>query len=209
MIIDACQSSYNSFIRLYHYEQYTEEECIWMPTINVGLDFGSVDTEEICFDMPKTRWTEIASNDNHRGRCNNPDHGGASFLELNNLVEGGQYALVVEGRQRSEGQYSVSLSCPTLEASLVPQQICVEETLFTGHCAKSANARCDGTTCTQVQRRWRYSLAACKNRCRALSRCNYISYTRRNRGHCLMFDACPASKRYGDGSWGTFSQRVC
>jgi len=210
MIIDGCQSSFNTYITLYRYEQYIETVCLPMPSISLSWPFGLMEMKEVCYHGPKTRYTEVVSNDNHGGRCDNPAHGRASFLELTNLVEGENYALVVEGRGRmNEGEYSISLSCPTLEASLVPQTVCIEETLFSGHCAKSATARCDGTTCTKVERRWRYSLAACINRCRALERCNFISYTRRNRGHCLMFDACPASRRYGDGSWGTFSQRVC
>jgi len=108
MIIDGCQSSYDSYIRLYRYETYTERRCI-----NPGLGFGRV-----CFDMPKSRWTELSSNDDHNGRCHSPSHGYASFLELTDLVPGGNYALVVEGFGNSEGQYSVSLSCPTLEATL-------------------------------------------------------------------------------------------
>jgi len=42
-------------------------------------------------------------------------------LEVNNLQPGATYALVVEGYDYREGQYSVALSCPSLEASLRPQ----------------------------------------------------------------------------------------
>jgi len=123
MIIDACQSTYDSYIRLYHYELYWEPTC-------VDMIF-----DEICFDMPKSRWYEVDFNDDHSGRCHNPGHGYASFLEVSNLIKGDTYALVVEGYSSNEGQYSVSLSCPTLEASLQPQTVssssCVDISLHT------------------------------------------------------------------------------
>lgn len=119
MIIDACQSKYDSYIRLYRFEVYWERTCVG----------------EVCFDMPKSRWYEVTSNDDHNGRCHSPGHGYASFLEVSNLIKGETYALVVEGYRSNEGQYSVSLSCPTLEASLQPQTIssstCVDISLHT------------------------------------------------------------------------------
>jgi len=120
MIIDACQSKYDSFIRLYKYERYYERKCV-----NLFFD-------EVCFDWPRSRWDEISHNDDHSGRCHNPGHGYASFLQVHNLVAGDTYALVVEGYGSNEGQYSVSLSCPSLEASLqTAEPNCVDITLHT------------------------------------------------------------------------------
>merc|ERR1712131_399313 len=85
-----------------------------------------------------------------------------------------------------------------------------EEILYlNSYCAKSADANCDGTTCTEVGRQWNIaSLKDCKSLCRDNENCNYISYTESSSGDCLMYDACPSSATYGDGTYGTITTNV-
>lgn len=76
------------------------------------------------------------------------------------------------------------------------------------YCAKSTSVNCDGTTCTELSRAGATSLLDCQNKCRNFEGCNFISYTD-VANDCLMYDACPALRQYGDGSQGTLSQSIC
>jgi len=88
---------------------------------------------------------------------------------------------------------------------------CVEEVLYSGqYCATSADENCDGIVCNQVARQYHTpSLQECMSLCRNNDACNYISYTEANNKDCLMYDACPSSRNYGDGSHGTITKSVC
>lgn len=54
--------------------------------------------------------TEVAANDDHNGRCRNPQHNYASHLEVS-LQQGETYTVVVEGYQNNEGQYELTITC--------------------------------------------------------------------------------------------------
>ena len=75
------------------------------------------------------------------------------------------------------------------------------------YCSMSTSENCDGSTCSELSRiRGDVSLQECQTSCRDLEGCNFISWTP---GDCLMFDACPALRQYGDGTQGTLSQNIC
>ena len=75
------------------------------------------------------------------------------------------------------------------------------------YCSMSTSENCDGSTCSELSRiRGGVSLQECQTSCGDLEGCNFISYTP---GDCLMYDACPALRQYGDGTHGTLSQNIC
>jgi len=98
---------------------------------------------------------------------------------------------------------------PTLFPTISPTE-CVEKVVYSeSYCATSADLNCDGTACNEVARQWNTpSLQECMSLCRNNKVCNYISYTETSMD-CLMYDACPSSRTYGDGSQGTITKSVC
>jgi len=88
MIVDACHSTYDSYIRVFGYE--------------VGYLAGA----------PYVKLVEIAANDDHSGRCTGGNNRYASHLHLTHLVAGQKYILLVEGFRSAEGTYHVKLECP-------------------------------------------------------------------------------------------------
>jgi len=112
-----------------------------------------------------------------------------------------------------DGTYgTITTNVYTNPKHILPSDECpdAEEILYlNSYCAKSVDANCDGTTCTEVGRQWNIaSLKDCKFLCRDNENCNYISYTESSSGDCLMYDACPSSATYGDGTYGTITTNV-
>lgn len=112
IIVDACKSTYDSYIRVFGYE--------------VNYLNGK----------PYVTMKEIATNDDHDGECGD-GHKHASHLHLTDLVPGATYFLLVEGFGNNEGNYHVNLKCPNALRVVDLTERCIWSEPVVGSIAKN------------------------------------------------------------------------
>jgi len=104
----------------------------------------------------------------------------------------------------------VSIFAYEKSADEIAQFDCSEEVVYSeSYCAKSSDHNCDGTTCKELFRQNGNSLEECLSLCKGRAGCQFVSYTASTYGDCLLYDECPSSRQYGDGTEGTVTYRVC
>jgi len=87
---------------------------------------------------------------------------------------------------------------------------CTEDVLdYETYCGISADKDCDGSECTTIDSDKMSSLEDCKDLCRLENGCEFVTFSEYDDGNCLMYDACPAQRPYGDGHQGAITTRVC
>lgn len=92
MVIDACESNYDSYIRVY--EKRIRYRRFW------GIN------------LPYVQFRQIASNDDSYTCGRSTGNWWGSHLTLHNLRVGHPYTLVIEGYRSRAGEYRVDITCP-------------------------------------------------------------------------------------------------